>query len=117
MGRKLKFLRKGFRRSPMLAHLADTAAGYFDQVEAMSERRNLLIHGSPATYWDDAIEFTWLKVTPQMHVVERHKVTYAEMHGLALEILQLAHPVANLAQRVTEWVVRDKNKEPNSEVP
>lgn len=117
MGRKLKFLKRGFHRSPKLAHLAETAANYFDQVEALSERRNLLIHGSPAKCWDDAIEFNWLKVQATTHLLERHTVTLDQMRGLADEILDVALPVSRLTHRIMEWVVRNQNEEPNSEVP
>ena len=117
LGRKVKFLRKGFQRSPLLQHMAAEAALLLGQIEELSEKRNLMIHGTPLKHGPEMIEFRWLKTEGSGQRLESHTVTHAEFQALATDTLLVGNAIAGLAKRISDWMMREHRGEPNSERP
>ncbi|GLS02779.1 hypothetical protein GCM10007859_28100 [Brevundimonas denitrificans] len=97
---KTEYLKKVFRVSPRLALLRDAAIDGIEKAEALSKRRHLLTHGSPREYGPDWMAYTWLKVTPTMHMLEQHTITLDEVREIATEAINISLPLANIAERL-----------------
>lgn len=99
---KTEYLKKAFRRSDELVSVRDLAITTIQDAEALAKRRHLMTHGSPSEYGPDWMIYTWLKVTPTMHVMERHTVTLGEARGVAAEAVQIALPLARIVESLSK---------------
>jgi hypothetical protein len=116
LNRKIDLLRRVFNRRPELADAKDAARVLFDKTKALADQRHLLTHGTPSVFWSDKIEYTWIKVTPKMHMVEKHEVTFSDAYSLARESLNLAHELAPIAQAMGAFVVNEHQGKPGGEI-
>lgn len=116
LARELTFLKKIFTRSPELANVRDQARELFGRVKVLGERRHLLTHGYPNSYWSDRIEYTWIKATETMHMVEQHTLTLVQVREIAMSSLKLAGDLTPLAESMARFVTNEHEGKPGGEI-
>lgn len=116
LGRKLKYLRRAFARAPKLSKHEKAAAAFFGQVEDLSERRHVLIHGYATEFAPAGIKFVKLRIEAQLHYVEEHHVSAGELLAFMAETGELGLKLAQFVQPLVAEMLKDLGKEPGGEL-
>lgn len=104
-GRKVKFLRKCFRRIPELSTFQDECTTYIDRAEAISTTRHYLVHGVLKGFDPENYEsFTFAKIDVSEdkndHVVGELTIPGAKLLAVGLELLDMIGKGQSLSTRL-----------------
>ena len=116
LGRKLRYLKRAFNRAPSLAKTAVEAVAFFDQVDDISDKRHVLIHGYASAFTAAGVQFTKLRIEPQFHHIEEHFVSGAALVGFAAETGDLAQKLAEFVRPLTADLLKHLEKKASGEV-
>ena len=109
--RRVKFLRRCFNQVSVLASFADEGRSLLDRITALTDTRNMLVHGCLSSYTSDSNgqEFLFVRIDlapdKQMHVSTSLRITGREFVENNSEAFSLTTDLIDFTDRLLQAVV------------
>ena len=112
LDRKIKFLRRCFKRIPALEPFAEEATDILSRAKKLSSIRHTIVHGFVSKYDPHTQTMTFVKLDARkdrdIHRVNETPLTFAQLLDAGGECLNLSTDSARLAKRLAERFSRQR---------